>query len=52
LQPAHPEHVVATADYGGRVVAVVAAGNIYGTQFHPEKSQDNGEKILSAFAGL
>jgi glutamine amidotransferase len=52
LQPAHPEHVVATAEYGGRVVAVVAAGNIYGTQFHPEKSQDNGEKILSAFAGL
>jgi glutamine amidotransferase len=52
LLPENPEHVVATADYGSPVVAVVAAKNIFGTQFHPEKSQDNGAKILSAFDRL
>jgi glutamine amidotransferase len=52
LVPEDPDHVVATTDYGGPVVAVVAGKNIFGTQFHPEKSQDNGAKILSAFARL
>jgi glutamine amidotransferase len=37
---------VATVDYGGPVTAVVRAGNIVATQFHPEKSQDNGLKML------
>jgi glutamine amidotransferase len=52
LQPVNPQHVVATTDYGGPVTAIVADGNIFGVQFHPEKSQDNGAKILSAFAKL
>jgi glutamine amidotransferase len=38
--------LVATADYGGPVTAVVRAGNLVAAQFHPEKSQDNGLKML------
>jgi glutamine amidotransferase len=41
--------IVATTDYGGPVVAVVASGNRVGTQFHVEKSQDVGIRILSNF---
>jgi glutamine amidotransferase len=52
LRPENSDHIAATTDYGGPIVAVVAAGNIFGTQFHPEKSQENGAKVLSAFAKL
>ena len=41
--------VIATADYGGIISAVVGRGNVVGTQFHPEKSQSNGIKILHNF---
>jgi glutamine amidotransferase len=41
--------VIATTDYGGPVVAMVAAGNRAGTQFHVEKSQTVGLRILSNF---
>ena len=44
--------VVATADYGADVTAIVASGNVYGCQFHPEKSGEVGLKILKAFAEL
>lgn len=40
---------VATANYGAPLVAAVAKGNIYGCQFHPEKSGEVGLKILKAF---
>jgi imidazole glycerol-phosphate synthase subunit HisH len=52
LRPKNADHIVATTEYGGPIVAVIAAGNIFGTQFHPEKSQENGAKVLSAFAKL
>ena len=41
--------VLATADHGGRFAAVVGRGNIVGTQFHPEKSQAVGLKLLEDF---
>ena len=41
--------VIATTDYGGPVVAMVAAGNRAGTQFHVEKSQEVGLRILGNF---
>ncbi len=44
-----PSHVLATTDYGGPVVAIVAAGNRAGTQFHVEKSQEVGLRILANF---
>ena len=42
-------HAVATCDYGGDVVAAVADGNLWATQFHPEKSGANGLHILANF---
>ena len=43
------DYVVATANYGRPVTAAVVKENIFGTQFHPEKSQKNGLKILENF---
>jgi glutamine amidotransferase len=44
-----PLQTIATTDYGGPVVAFVAAGNRAGTQFHVEKSQEVGIRILTNF---
>lgn len=44
--------VIATADYGYPLTAAVARGNVYGCQFHPEKSGEVGLKILKAFCEL
>ena len=44
-----PAEIVATTDYGGPVAAIVAAGNRAGTQFHVEKSQEVGLRILANF---
>ncbi|MEA3399712.1 MAG: imidazole glycerol phosphate synthase subunit HisH, partial [Armatimonadota bacterium] len=43
------EHVVATTDYGGPFASVVGRGQIYGVQFHPEKSQRVGLEVLRNF---
>ncbi len=49
LRGARPAEVVATTEYGGAVPALVAAGNRAGTQFHVEKSQRAGLRILANF---
>ena len=49
---ARQENVIATTDYGGEVLAAVQSGNVFGTQFHPEKSGDVGMQILKNFGGL
>jgi glutamine amidotransferase len=46
------KYLSATANYGIDVTASVEFSNVYGTQFHPEKSGDVGLKILQAFAEL
>ena len=45
----NPTDVVSTTDYAQRITAVVAHGNIMGTQFHPEKSQETGLKLIGNF---
>ena len=46
------ESVIATAEYGAELTAAVARDNVYGVQFHPEKSGDVGLNILRAFCEL
>jgi len=46
------DHVIATVDYGGDVVAAVGSGSLWATQFHPEKSGAAGLRILGRFASL
>ena len=46
------ETVIATAEYGPELTAAVACGNVYGCQFHPEKSGETGLKILKAFVEM
>jgi glutamine amidotransferase len=43
---------VATAEYGKELTAAVEKGNIYGCQFHPEKSGEVGLSILRAFCEM
>ena len=45
-------YVTATADYGAELTAAVAKGNVYGCQFHPEKSGKVGLSSLKAFAEM
>ncbi len=44
-----PAHLLAHVDYGARITAVVGRDNIVGTQFHPEKSQATGLRMIANF---
>jgi len=49
FQTTKEEAVVAYTDYGGKFVSAVSKENIFGVQFHPEKSQKVGAVVLSNF---
>lgn len=44
--------LIASTEYGAQITAAVASGNVYGTQFHPEKSGEVGLNILRAFCEI
>lgn len=48
----NPEEVLASVDYGGDVVACIGRDNIVATQFHPEKSQDIGLRMIANFVSM
>ncbi len=49
MRPANSANILAVSDYGGAITASVGRNNIVGTQFHPEKSQATGLKLLANF---
>ena len=52
VRPTDPGVVALECDYGHKFCAMVWRDNLYATQFHPEKSQDDGLKLLAAFNNL
>jgi glutamine amidotransferase len=49
LMHADPGELIAETEYGGPVTAIVARGSVAGTQFHPEKSQKLGLRLIANF---
>jgi glutamine amidotransferase len=49
VEPAEPGDVLATTDYGLEFASIVGRGQVWGAQFHPEKSQEVGLRLLSNF---
>jgi glutamine amidotransferase len=52
FQCARPEDVLAEAEYGTRFSCAVNSGNVFGVQFHPEKSHSNGVRLLQNFGEM
>jgi glutamine amidotransferase len=51
-RPSDPADVVGTAEYGETFATIVERGNVFGAQFHPEKSSRDGLAMLRNFAGV
>jgi imidazole glycerol-phosphate synthase subunit HisH len=51
-RPEDPDDVIATTEYGERFATIVGHGNIFGVQFHPEKSSRDGLALLANFVAL
>lgn len=49
---ASPDSEIATTNYGGEFTVAVGRDNVFGVQFHPEKSHSNGVRLISNFATL
>jgi glutamine amidotransferase len=49
MEMRNPAHRLAHCDYGGDVTAIVGHANVIGTQFHPEKSQEAGLRLIANF---
>lgn len=49
-RPRNTQDIVGTAEYGERFATIVHHGNVFGVQFHPEKSSGHGLELLSNFA--
>jgi glutamine amidotransferase len=49
FRPADPGDLIAATDYGGPLTAIVGHDNLAGTQFHPEKSQEAGLRVIGNF---
>ena len=49
LKPENSDHLIASVDYGETITAAVARENMVGTQFHPEKSQSTGLRLIGNF---
>jgi glutamine amidotransferase len=49
--PDDPDEIAAVTEYGGEFPSAICKGNIFATQFHPEKSQANGLALIKNFAG-
>ena len=52
VEPQDKETVIGTTDYGVTFTSIVGWRNVYGVQFHPEKSQDAGLKLLKNYGDL
>jgi len=51
-RPSSQDVVYAESEYGVRFPSIIAKGNVYGTQFHPEKSGTAGKTLLSNFVAI
>jgi len=52
FRPENPQHVLATTEYGEEFCSVIQRENLHGVQFHPEKSQRTGIKLVKNFLSL
>jgi glutamine amidotransferase len=52
VEPDNPEHILRWTSYGRRFCSIAWKDHVWGAQFHPEKSQDAGKKLLRNFLSL